>query len=329
MKKLRFMSVAALLTIAATAQVCRAQTAVPTSIAVAASVEPSAPAASSSKAVAEDAAKAEEEEKPSRISGEIGNALTNAYIFNGLIQDKDTIIAQPYVTLNFLLYEGEGFLNDATFTLPLWASIHDTNKPSQVSPGSSLRTWYEFDISPGFSFTFAKNWNLTISDYIYTSPGDYFDTSHNLSLALEFDDSELMGAFALHPHFYFQQELSGHAGLAYKNGIAFATDAPKGQYYEFGITPECTFAEKATYPVTLSFPTAVGFGSSGFFGQGFGFFSIGAELSVPLAFIPESLGSWSSSVSGRYYRLGSTSAFYTNSGDPDQGVFAWALGAEF
>ena len=104
---------------------------------------------------------------------------------------------------------------------------------------------------------------------------------------------------------------------------------PRGSTYEFGITPECTFAEKATYPVTLSFPTAVGFGSSGFFGQGFGFFSIGAELSVPLAFIPESLGSWSSSVSGRYYRLGSTSAFYTNSGDPDQGVFAWALGAEF
>ncbi len=46
-----------------------------------------------------------------------------------------------------------------------------------------------FDISPGVSFTFTKNWNLTISDYIYTSPGDYFDTSHNLSLALEFDDS--------------------------------------------------------------------------------------------------------------------------------------------
>ena len=149
MKKLRFMSVAALLTIAATAQVCRAQTAVPTSIAVAASVEPSAPAASSSKAVAEDAAKAEEEEKPSRISGEIGNALTNAYIFNGLIQDKDTIIAQPYVTLNFLLYEGEGFLNDATFTLPLWASIHDTNKPSQVSPGSSLKDLVRVRYQPG------------------------------------------------------------------------------------------------------------------------------------------------------------------------------------
>jgi hypothetical protein len=330
MKTIKFMTVAALFAIIALAslRVCRAQTAVPASIAATAPVESTAPAASSSKAVVEDAKKAEEEKK-SRISGEVGVTLTNAYIFNGLIQDKDTFIAQPYLTLNFMLYEGEGFLNDASFTLPLWASIHDINKPRPVNGSSSLKDWYEFDISPGFSFTFAKNWSFTISDYIYTSPGDYFDTSHNLSLALEYDDSDLLGACALHPHFYFQQELTSHAGLAYKNGVAFASDAPKGQYYEFGVGPGHTFAEKATYPVTVTFPTSVAFGSSGFFGQGFGDFSTGAELSVPLAFIPESYGSWTTTVSGRYYRLGSTSAFYTNSGDPDQGVFAWTLGAEF
>ncbi len=81
--------------------------------------------------------------------------------------------------------------------------------------------------------------------------------------------------------------------------------------------------------MTVTFPTAVGFGSSGFFGQGFGFLSTGADVSVPLAFIPESYGAWTTSVGGRYYRLGSTSAFYTNSGDPDQGVFTWSIGAEF
>lgn len=268
-----------------------------------------------------------EEAKTSRISGEVGVTLTNAYVFNGLIQDKDTLIAQPYLTLNFMLYEGEGFLNDVTFTLPLWWSVHDINLPAPT--GTANKAWYEFDISPGFSFTFAKNWTFTISDYIYTSPGDYFPVSHNLSLALEFDDSDLLGAFALQPHFYFQQELTNHAGLAFKDGVPFAPNAPEGQYYEFGIGPGYTFAEKSTYPVTVTIPTAVGFGSSGFYGQGFGYFTIGAEVSVPLAFIPESFGSWTTSVSGRYYRLGSTSSFYTNSGDPDQGVFAWSIGAEF
>ncbi|MEO8043400.1 MAG: hypothetical protein ABI674_00715 [Spartobacteria bacterium] len=331
MLTIKLVSVAALIAVVALASplVCQAQSAVPAYLAATAPAESTAPAASSSKAVVEDAKKAEEEAKKSWVSGEVGIALTNAYIFNGLIQDKDTIIAQPYVTLNFMLYEGEGFLSDASFTLPFWASIHDINRPRPVNGSSSLKDWYELDISPGFSFTFAKNWSFTISDYIYTSPGDYFDTSHNLSLALEYDDSDLLGAFALHPHFYFQQELTSHAGLAYKNGIAYASDAPKGQYYEFGIAPGHTFAEKATYPVSISFPTSAGFGSSGFFGQGFGYFSTGAEVSIPLAFIPESYGSWTTSVSGRYYRLGSTAAFYTNSGDPDQGVFSWTLGTEF
>jgi hypothetical protein len=275
------------------------------------------------------ASPAVEEEAKSRISGEVGVALTNAYIFNGLIQDKDTFIAQPYLTLNFKLYEGEGFLNDASFTLPLWASIHNINIPRPQNGKSSLKDWYEFDISPGFSFTFAKNWSFTISDYIYTSPGDYFDTSHNLSLALEFDDSDLLGAFSLKPHFYFQQELTSHAGLAFKNGVPYAPNAPEGQYYEFGIGPGYTFAEKSTYPVTVTIPTAVAFGSSGFYGQGFGYFTTGAEVSVPMAFIPSSFGSWTTSVSGKYYRLGSTSSFYTNSSQPDQGVFAWTIGTEF
>jgi len=265
-----------------------------------------------------------EEEKKGPFSGEIGTALTNAYIFNGLVQDKDTFIAQPYVTLNLTLYEGEGFLNEAMFMLMLWSSVHDINLP--VSTGSS---WFEQDINPGFMFTFAKNWTFTISDYIYTSPGDYFPVSHNLSLAFEYDDSDLLKAFALHPHFYFQQEIHNHAGLAFKDGVPFAEDAPQAQYYEFGIGPGYTFAEKSTYPVSVTLPTAVGLGSNGFYGQGFGYFTTGAEVSVPLAFIPSSYGSWTTSVSGKYYRLGSTSSFYTNFSDPDQGVVAWTIGAEF
>ena len=272
---------------------------------------------------------AAEEEAKSRISGSVGVALTNAYIFAGLIQDKDTFIAQPYLTLNFQLYEGEGFFNDVTFMLPLWASVHDINKPRPINGNSTLKNWYEFDISPGFSFTLAKNWTFTISDYIYTSPGDYFPVSHNLNVGLSYDDSGLLGAFALNPHFYFQQELTNHAGLAVKNGVAFSSDAAQGQYYEFGIAPGHTFAEKSTYPVTLTFPSTVGFGSSGFYGQGFGFFSTGASVSVPLAFIPSSYGTWTTSASGLYYYLGSTSSFYTNSSERSQGVFAWTIGTEF
>ncbi len=313
MKRIRLMTLVALF---ASPGVCPAQEAVGT------------PGAKSpqSKSVVEEPKK--EEEAKSWISGSVGTTVTNEYIFIGLVQDKDTVIAQPYLNLNFRLYEGEGFFNDVTFQLPLWASIHDINKPRPLNGNSSLKDWFEFDISPGFSFTFAKNWTFTISDYIYTSPGDYFDTSHNLNLGFTYDDSGLLGNFALKPHFYFLQELDGHSGLGTQGST-------KSQYYEFGIAPGHTFAEKSTYPVTLTFPTTVGFGSNGYYGQGFGYFSTGASVSVPMAFIPSAYGSWTTSVSGLYYRLGTNPARLTDNpnntdiGRRDQGVFAWSIGTEF
>ncbi|MEO7167710.1 MAG: hypothetical protein ABI016_11820 [Chthoniobacterales bacterium] len=213
--------------------------------------------------------------------------------------------------------------------MPLWSSFHDINKPETLTGRrTSLSPWYEFDVSPGLSFTFGKKWKLTVSDYIYTSPGDYFDISHNLNLALTYDDSELLGAFALSPHIYFMTELDGHSGLALKGDSL-------GQFYEFGIAPCHTFAEKATYPVAVTFPNAVGFGTNGFYGQGFGFFSTGVSVSVPLAFIPEAYGSWSSSLTGQYFRLGTNSARFTDNPDNtatgrrNQAVISWSIGTEF
>lgn len=329
MKTIKLMTSAALFAAVALAStgVCKAQDAV-------AATPASKSAAGDGKKVEEDAKKVEETKK-SWISGSVGIALTNEYIFFGLVQDKDTVIAQPYLNLNFSLYEGEGFLNSVTFQLPLWASVHDINKPRPLNGHSTLKDWYEFDISPGFSFGFAKNWNLTISDYIYTSPGDYFETSHNLNLALTYDDSDLLKAFALHPHFYFLQELDNHSGLALVNGVPYSSGADQGQYYEFGIAPGHTFAEKSTYPVTLTFPATVGFGTSGFYGEFFGYFSTGASVSVPMAFIPSAYGSWTTSVSGLYYRLGTNAARFTDNpnntstGRRDQGVFSWSIGTEF
>jgi len=272
--------------------------------------------------------KAEEEEKKSWISGSVGTAVTNEYIFIGLVQDKDTVIVQPYVNLSFSLYEGEGAINAVSFELPLWWSIHDINKPRPLNGSSSLKDWFEFDVSPGFSFTIAKKWTFTISDYIYTSPGDYFDTSHNLNLGLTYDDSDLLGAFALNPHFYFLQELDGHSGLGTQGDTL-------SQYYEIGIAPSHTFAEKSTYPVTLSFPTAAGFGTNGYYGQGFGYFNTGATVSVPLAFIPSAYGTWTSSLTGQYWRLGTDPARFTDNpnntstGRRDQVVVSWSIGTEF
>lgn len=283
--------------------------------------------APASKSIVEDAKKTEEAKK-SWIFGSVGVALTNEYILFGLVQDKDTVIAQPYLNLNFRLYEGKGWLSGVIFQLPLWASVHDINKPRPRNGNSTLKDWYEFDINPGLCFGFAKNWTFMISDYIYTSPGDYFLTSHNLNLALTYDDSGLLGNFALKPHVCFLQELDNHSGLG-------AQGDTESQYYEVGIAPSHTFAKNATYPLTVTFPSTAGFGSNGYYGQGFGFFSTGATVSFPLVFIPKTYGSWTTSFGGLYYRLGTNSARFTDNpnntptGRRDQGVFSWSIATEF
>jgi hypothetical protein len=278
-----------------------------------------APAGKTAKTVVQEVQK-------SCITGDLGVSLTNAYIARGLVLDKDTLIAQPYLDLYFKLYEGEGFLNSVRFALPLWASIHDINKPSHVS---TTKDWYEFDIDPGLIFTLAKNWTLSISDYILSSPGDYFNTTNNLVLGLKYDDSDLLGAFALHPHFTFWQELNNHSGLGRLTGTKHL-----GQYYELGIAPSYTLEKDSAYPVTLTLPATVGFGTNGYYGQGFGYFSIGGTASIPLPFIPTCYGSWTTSLSGLYYRLGSDASLTDNpnrttSGRRDQGVVSWSIGTAF
>src|SRR3954453_18623894 len=269
-----------------------------------------------------------EEQKSNWISGSVATDVTNEYIFAGLVQDKDTLIVQPYLNLSFSLYEGAGTLSAVTFELPLWWSIHDINKPQPLNGHSSLGKCFEFDISPGFSFTIAKALTVTISDYIYTSPGDYFDTSHNLSLVLDFDDLDLLGAFALNPHFSFLQELNNHSGLGLQSDT-------KSQYYEIGIEPSYTFGDRATYPLTVSLPVAVGLGTNGYYGQAFGYFNIGTRVSMPLAFVPAAYGTWTASLTGQYWRLGTDPARFTDNpsntstGRRDQVVVTWTMGMDF
>ena len=62
--------------------------------------------------------------------------------------------------------------------------------------------------------------------------------------------------------------------------------------HNFFLVSRAKACQRSAYPVTVTLPTAAGFGSNGFYGQGFGYFSTGAEVSVPLAFIPGSFGSW-------------------------------------
>jgi hypothetical protein len=70
----------------------------------------------------------------------------------------------------------------------------------------------------------------------------------------------------------------------------------EGSFAQIGIAPSYTFLAGSTYPLTVAAPLSVGLSLGDYYEFGtdsddtFGYFSAGATLSVPLAFIPPAYG---------------------------------------
>ena len=236
--------------------------------------------------------------KESCISGDIGLNVVSQYISRGVIYENQGGIIQPYADLYAKIYEGEGILNKASLALGIWSSFHsrkDTGFGRIPEGGSTTRAWFETDFSAGVALTFAKNFTFTPSYYIFTSPNDAFATFQGLNLKLAYDDTDLLGAFALHPYVQVLFEL--------ENKISTGVD--EGVYYEIGIAPSHAFG-----PVTVTVPITLGLGSDKFYvntGNGdetYGFFSAGVTASYNLPFVPECYGTWTVSAGYTYYNLG-------------------------
>jgi hypothetical protein len=255
--------------------------------------------------------------KETCITGDLGVTMPTEYISRGLVLENQGVIAQPYLDLYFKLYEGTGFINKVTFNLGLWSDINSHVQ----NQATTVRNWYEFDYTAGFTVTMAKNFSATISYFEFDSPSSNFDTARSINLNLAYDDTDLLGAFAIHPHVTILAEL---------NSTGFAGLDGHGYYFEAGIAPSYTIGKGSTYPVTLSAPLTVGLGDKRFYdGDTFGYFAAGAQISVPLAFIPSCYGAWTFSGGYTWYHLGDKVADATATGHEDQHVLQGAIGLTF
>jgi hypothetical protein len=274
----------------------------------------------------------------SYITGDFGVTFTSEYISRGIVEADQTkgVIGQPYLDLYFKLYSGDAnswFINSVSAQLSFWADIGSNH--STASAGSTVPDWYEFDWMPGISIGFAQKFTLTVQYFEFDSPAGTFNTARSINANLTYDDSSLLGAFSLHPHFTVLYELGapGSAGLG-----------PKGWYYELGVAPSYTFLKSSKYPITLAVPFTLGLGDNGGFysfidGAGkvhnnsFGYFSTGPSVSVPLAFIPSGFGSWTLTAAYTYYYEGTTvraaDAPPLGSGANSRNVFSGAIGCTF
>ncbi|MEI8233488.1 MAG: hypothetical protein WCH57_02245 [Verrucomicrobiota bacterium] len=265
-------------------------------------------AGTESKAVVETTTK-------SVITGDLGVNFVSEYISRGAMQESKGVIAQPYADLYYALYEGEGFINKVTLNLGVWSSFHDAHTASPA--GARLRDWYEFDYTPGVSVTFAKNYTLTASYFEFDSPSDAFDASRNINLNLAYNDTDLLGAFALHPHVAYLREL---------DGVAASGVGSSGNYYEVGVAP----ALPAYGPVTITFPVTAGFGSGHFYAENktFGYVSGGVNASVAIPCIPTQYGTWALNLGVSYTYLADQNADWANV-DNNRMVYTGGIGATF
>jgi hypothetical protein len=292
-----------------------------------------------------------EETKKSCITGDLGVNFVSEYISRGLVYQNQGVIAQPYSDIYFRLYSGDGVVNSVQLQLGVWSSLNSQKYPG-VSNGS-LKNWMEFDYTAAVAVTFLKNWTTTFS-YIeadYPGESDSVDPNRNLQLGLAFNDSDYLGAFALHPHFNVLYEMNtthnGAAGITRDTRDQANPDSQPyivgkgGWYYEIGLAPTYTFLKDSQYPITATLPITVGLGDqNGFYaGNTFGYFTTGLNVSVPLAFVPSCFGAWTTTAGFNYYRLGNTAAAYSGSGDvsslnvtggsANQWVFSGGIGMTF
>lgn len=258
------------------------------------------------------------QENKGRISLGAGVDFSHAYYFRGIRQTDESFVAQPYVDVTFNLYDGGEVLNSVDATVGIWNSFHSRNLGVVSDPSA----WYEADLYGGFTFGLFDKLETGVTYTAYTSPNSAFSTVQEISFSFGFDDSDLLGPFALSPSAVLAVEVRGQADGGAKKGVFLA----------LGVEPGLTLIESERYPVSLSFPLTLGLSLSDYyeFGTGsddtFGYFDLGVQLGVPLSFIPAAYGSWEAYARADFLFLGDNLEA-VNDGDSFQaiGTFGIAL----
>jgi hypothetical protein len=231
----------------------------------------------------------------------MGVDVTTHYFFRGILQEDQDYILQPYGEVTFKLLEGEGAFTGLGFTLGLWNSLHG-GPTGTGGANQDPRIWYEADFYAKVTATLFDDLTAAMIYTAYMSPNGRFTSVEELAFAFGYNDSKLLGPFALNPSVLIAFELDGQADGGLDEGV----------YLQIGLAPGYTFNDKGTYPLTLSLPVVLGLSLSDYYervGVGgdddtFGYLSIGLGASVPLKFVPAAFGAWSAKASVTYITMG-------------------------
>jgi len=258
-----------------------------------------------------------------KISFAAGTDVVTQYFFRGLAQENQDLIVQPYASLTFKFYEGDGPVNNILVTVGTWNSLHQGPTGIDGSPAGSPEVWYESDFYTTVSTTLFDDWTASATYTAYMSPNSSYNTIQEIAVGLAYNDKELLGAFAVNPSILAAFEIDDQADAG--NSLFALPNMSEGIYFQVGIKPGFTLIESKDYPVAVGFPIVVGLSLDDYYedasgdDEAFGYVDAGIELSVPLAFIPSDYGAWTFTAGPHFIFLGENTQDYStpnpNNGD--------------
>lgn len=258
-----------------------------------------------------------------KVAFSLGSDFTTAYFFRGILQERDGFIWQPYAGITFKLAQdiGYGVIDNIDLSLGSWNSIQSNQT---LSSGSGPANWYESDVLVGLTMGLWGFMSTNLTYAAYTFPNGAYSVAQELDWTTTFNDSGLLGAFALNPSILLAFEV---------DSTAFGDTNQEGIFLGLGVKPGVVLFEEAEYPLTLAVPLSVGLSLDNYYDEGpggrddtFGYFDAGLAASVPLAFISGDYGTWSASAAVDYLALSGTLAD-VNRGDG--GFFVGKAGIAF
>lgn len=203
--------------------------------------------------------------------------VPSLYIFRGIVQESDPkFTTQPYADVGLALFSGEGGLTSAGVNFGVWNSLQTG---SSGSDGPRERLHYEEDFYATLALGFQGGVGLGTTFTAYSSPNLMFNTVKELSF-------KISKAHMINPYGIIAFELTDE-------GQADG-GSNKGSYVELGVGPAFTLVDGGP---TLTIPVKIGLSLKDYYEMGdtdnkFGFFDIGAQITIPIKGVPSKFGSW-------------------------------------
>jgi len=237
---------------------------------------------------------------PGAITLTAGIDFPSVYFFRGLRQEADPKLTMfAFGDVGISLYSNDSG-KSVSLNFGVWNSLHTGSSGSDVQDNSSH---YEEDFYVMLNLGVGKG--ITISPFYtaYTSPNESFRTVKEFAF-------KFAHASKFAPYGIVAFEMSGQADGG----------SDEGTYGEIGIGPSWPLGGGGA---TIGVPVKLGFSLGDYYeangeDNGFGFFDIGALVTVPFSSAPTKFGTWNLHGGVNYLALGDgTKSFNVKDGTPE------------